>query len=175
MAVGFGAQGLVSDIVTGFFLLLEKQLDVGDSVVVGDFSGTVEQVGLRTTQIRSADGTLNYIPNREITTLSNQSRGDMQALVDFLVSTENDIPNTLLILQNVCDSIKKHNPLVTDGPQVVGIQEIGPSTITIRIIAKTANNEQFGIERLIRKEVVEALDINGINMPSSSQVLLAKN
>ncbi|MBD5020626.1 small-conductance mechanosensitive channel protein MscT, partial [Xanthomonas citri pv. citri] len=83
LAVGFGAQGLVSDIVTGFFILLEKQLDVGDYITVSTFDGIVEQVGLRTTQIRSFDGTLHYIPNRNITNVSNHSRGTMQALVDI--------------------------------------------------------------------------------------------
>lgn len=74
LAVGFGAQGLVSDIVTGFFILLEKQIDVGDYITVAGYSGIVEQVGLRTTQIRSFDGTLHYLPNRGITNVSNHSR-----------------------------------------------------------------------------------------------------
>ncbi|WP_445488520.1 mechanosensitive ion channel family protein [Niallia sp. 03133] len=174
LAVGFGAQGLVSDVVTGFFLLLEKQLDVGDNVIVGNYSGTVEQVGLRTTQIRSGDGTLNYIPNREITTLSNQSRGDMQALVDVMISTENDIPQTLNVLQKVCDSIKKQNPLITDGPNVAGIQTLGTGTITIRIIAKTVNNEQVGIERLLRKEIKEELDRTNIKFAPSQLILAPK-
>ncbi len=99
LAVGFGAQGLVSDLVSGFFLLLEKQLEVGELVSIGDFSGTVEQVGLRTTQIRAADGTLHFIPNREITQLSNHSRGEMQALVDIDISVHNDLPKTLEILK----------------------------------------------------------------------------
>lgn len=88
LAVGFGAQGLVSDIVTGFFILLEKQIDVGDYITVAGYSGIVEQVGLRTTQIRSFDGTLHYLPNRGITNVSNHSRGTMQALVDIKVPLE---------------------------------------------------------------------------------------
>ncbi|GKU82325.1 mechanosensitive ion channel family protein [Niallia sp. NCCP-28] len=174
VAVGIGAQGLVSDIVTGFFLLLEKQLDVGDSITIGEFSGTVEQIGLRTTQLRSPDGTLNYLPNREITILSNHSRGDMQALVDILISADNNIAKTLEILQNVCDTIKINDASITDGPHVVGIQSLGPATITIRIITKTVNNEQWRIERLIRQEIKEALDKNGIKLPPASPVLVAK-
>jgi len=172
VAVGIGAQGLVNDIVTGFFLLLEKQLDVGDSITVGEFSGTVEQIGLRTTQLRSPDGTLNYLPNREITALSNHSRGDMQALVDVFISADNNIAQTLEILQNVCDGIKTAHRTITDGPNVIGIQSLGPTTITIRIIAKTINNEQWSIERLIRQAVKEALDKNGIKLPPSSSVVM---
>lgn len=103
LAVGFGAQGLVSDIVTGFFILLEKQLDVGDYITVATFNGIVEQVGLRTTQIRGFDGTLHYIPNRNITNVSNHSRGTMQALVDIKVPAERNLDETIHILQHVCD------------------------------------------------------------------------
>lgn len=77
LAIGFGAQGLVSDIVTGFFILLEKQFDVGEYITVAGFDGIVEQIGLRTTQLRSFDGTLHFIPNRSILNVSNHSRGTM--------------------------------------------------------------------------------------------------
>ncbi|MCB5237623.1 mechanosensitive ion channel family protein [Niallia circulans] len=171
LAVGFGAQGLVSDLVSGFFILLEKQLDVGELVTIGEFSGTVEQVGLRTTQIRAGDGTLHFIPNREITQLSNHSRGEMQALVDIDISLCNDLPKTMEILNQVCERLAKENPVITDGPNVIGIQDLGPSTITIRIIAKTQNMEQWGMERLIRQELKIALDENGIQFPETPVLL----
>jgi len=171
LAVGFGAQGLVSDLVSGFFILLEKQLDVGELVTIGEFSGTVEQVGLRTTQIRAGDGTLHFIPNREITQLSNHSRGEMQALVDIDISLSNDLPKTMEILNQVCERLAKENPVITDGPSVIGIQDLGPSTITIRIIAKTQNMEQWGMERLIRQELKIALDKNGIQFPETPVLL----
>lgn len=171
LAVGFGAQGLVSDIVTGFFLLLERQLDVGDSVTIDAFSGTVEQVGLRTTQVRSADGTLHFIPNREITLLSNHSRGDMQALVDVVISNNNDIPKTIEILQQVCDTIAVNNPVITEGPNVVGIQTLGVTSITIRIITKTVNGEQWGIERLIKEKISISLEQHGIKKPETPFII----
>ncbi|KAB7669317.1 mechanosensitive ion channel family protein [Bacillus sp. B1-b2] len=171
LAVGFGAQGLVSDIVTGFFLLLERQLDVGDLVTIAAFSGTVEQVGLRTTQVRSADGTLHFIPNREITLLSNHSRGDMQALVDIVVSNNNDIPKTIEILQKACDSIAMDNPAITDGPNVIGIQNLGVASTTIRILAKTVNGEQWGIERLIKEKAGISLEENGIKKPETPFII----
>lgn len=114
MAVGFGAQGLVSEIVTGFFILLEKQLDVGDYITVSTFDGIVEQVGLRTTQIRSFDGTLHYIPNRNITNVSNHSRGTMQALVDIKVPAERNIDEMIHILQQVCDETAAALPQIKE-------------------------------------------------------------
>src|SRR5699024_8297907 len=86
LAIGFGAQGIVSDVVTGFFILVEKWADVGDYVITADVDGVVEEVGLRTTKIRNYDGILHYIPNRNIENLSNYSRGDMRALVDMGIS-----------------------------------------------------------------------------------------
>ncbi|MCF2647629.1 MULTISPECIES: mechanosensitive ion channel family protein [Bacillaceae] len=175
LAVGFGAQGLVSDLVSGFFILLEKQLDVGELITIGEFSGTVEQVGLRTTQIRAADGTLHFIPNREITQLSNHSRGEMQALVDIDISVNNDLQRTLEILQQVCERIADENDTITDGPNLIGIQNLGANTITIRIIAKTKNMEQWGMERLIRQEAKVALDENGIQFPQAPLVIEKEN
>lgn len=153
LAVGFGAQGLVSDIVTGFFILLEKQLDVGDYITVATFDGIVEQVGLRTTQIRSFDGTLHYIPNRNITNVSNHSRGTMQALVDIKVPAERNLDETIHILQHVCDETAVALPQIKEGPNVIGIQELGTSEIVIRVIAKTENMEQWRVERVLRKEI----------------------
>ncbi|WP_312096884.1 mechanosensitive ion channel family protein [Niallia sp.] len=175
LAVGFGAQGLVSDLVSGFFLLLERQLDVGELVTIGEFSGIVEQVGLRTTQIRAGDGTLHFIPNREITQLSNHSRGEMQALVDIDISVHNDLQKTQEILQQVCERIASENSSITDGPNMVGIESMGPNAITIRILAKTKNMEQWGIERLIRKEMKMALDKNGIQFPETPLIVKSES
>src|SRR5699024_8046361 len=83
LAIGFGGHGIVSDVVTGFFLLAEKWADAGDYIITADVDGVVEEVGLRTTQIRDYDGILHFIPNRNIENLSNYSRGDMRALVDM--------------------------------------------------------------------------------------------
>ncbi|MBA2874162.1 mechanosensitive ion channel family protein [Thermaerobacillus caldiproteolyticus] len=157
LAVGFGAQGLVSDVVTGFFLLLEKQIDVGDYVTTGSFSGIVEAVGLRTTQIRSFDGTLHYIPNRMITTLSNHSRGNMRALVDITIPYEKNIDEAIKILQSACDALAEEEPKIIEGPNVLGVQNLGTSDVVIRVIAKTENMAQWEVERKMRKVLKEAL------------------
>ncbi|MCJ7842543.1 mechanosensitive ion channel family protein [Lederbergia sp. NSJ-179] len=160
LAIGFGAQGLVSDIVTGFFILLEKQLDVGDYVSTAGYDGIVEEVGLRTTQIRSFDGTLHYIPNREISALSNHSRGNMRALVDIGIPCNDNIDQAIALLQKVCEKVKQENDKIVEGPDVLGVQMIGESDVTLRIIAKTKNMEQWGVERQLRKAIKEAFDKN---------------
>lgn len=175
LAIGFGAQGLVSDIVTGFFLLLEKQIDVGDYVTTGGFSGIVESVGLRTTQIRGFDGTLHYVPNREITSLSNHSRGNMRALVDIGISYDDNIDKAIEVLQATCDRIAAEDDNIIEGPNVLGVQTLGASDVVIRIIGKTKNGEQWGVERNLRKVLKEALDANGIEIPFPHQVLVHKN
>lgn len=175
LAIGFGAQGLVSDVVTGFFLLLEKQIDVNDYVTVGSIDGIVEAVGLRTTQIRSFDGTLNYIPNRDITTVSNHSRGNMRALVDIGVSYDADIDKAIAIIQTACENVTLENETIVEGPDVIGVQGFGASDVTLRIIAKAKNGEQWAVERQLRKAIKEALDANGIEIPFPHQVTIHKN
>lgn len=175
LAIGFGAQGLVSDVVTGFFLLLEKQIDVNDYVTVGSIDGIVESVGLRTTQIRSFDGTLNYIPNRDITTVSNHSRGNMRALVDIGISYDADIGKAIAIIQKACENVTLENETIVEGPDVIGVQAFGASDVTLRVIAKAMNGEQWAVERQLRKAIKEALDANGIEIPFPHQVNIHKN
>jgi moderate conductance mechanosensitive channel len=174
LAIGFGAQGLVSDVVTGFFLLLERQIDVSDYVTTGSFSGIVESVGLRTTQIRGFDGTLHFVPNREITSLSNHSRGNMRALVDIGISYDDNIDNAIAVIQNTCDKIAAEDTNIVEGPNVVGVQTLGASDVVLRILAKTKNMEQWAVERKLRKAIKETLDANNIEIPFPHQVYIEK-
>ncbi|SDH88183.1 mechanosensitive ion channel family protein [Alteribacillus bidgolensis] len=174
LAVGFGAQGLVSDVVTGFFILLEKQIDVEDYVSVAGVDGVVEEVGLRTTQIRGFDGTLHFVPNREISTVNNHSRGNMRAMVDISISYDDHVDEAITVLQDVCDKMAAEEPAIKEGPDVLGVQTLGDSDVVIRILGKTENMEQWGIERKLRKACKEALDANGIEIPFPHQVYVEK-
>ncbi|UOQ48015.1 mechanosensitive ion channel family protein [Gracilibacillus caseinilyticus] len=174
LAIGFGAQGLVSDIVTGFFILLEKQVDVGDYVTTAGYGGIVEEVGLRTTQIRGFDGTLHFVPNREISGVSNHSRGNMRALVDIGISYDDNIDEAMTVLQGVCQEFES-DPRFAEGPDVLGVQAFGSSEVVLRIIGKTVNMEQFGAERDIRKRIKEAFDANNIEIPFPHQVYIQKD
>ncbi|WP_349410321.1 mechanosensitive ion channel family protein [Pseudalkalibacillus sp. SCS-8] len=175
LAIGFGAQGLVSDVVTGFFILLEKQLDVGDYVTAAGMDGIVEETGLRTTHIRGFDGTLHYVPNRNISTVSNHTRGNMRALVDIGISYDDDIDKAIQVLQEACDRVAESNEDIVDGPNVVGVQSLGSSDVVIRVIAQAKTNMQWAVERELRKAMKQALDANGIEIPFPHQVYIHKN
>lgn len=174
LAVGFGAQGLVSDVVTGFFILLEKQIDVGEYVTLAGLDGIVEEVGLRTTKLRGFDGTVHYIPNREIGSLSNHSRSNMQALVDISIGYDENIDEAVRVMQEVCSLAAAEEEAIVEGPDVLGVQGLGDSDVVIRVLAKTANMEQWRIERRLRKDIKEALDDAGIEIPFPHQVNIEK-
>src|SRR5699024_11366211 len=105
LVVGFGAQRIVYDVVTGFFILTEKWDDVDDYVITGGLDGVVEEIGLRTSQIRDYDGILHFIPNRNIENLSNYSRGDMRALVDMGISYNHNADEAISIAKDVCNQM----------------------------------------------------------------------
>lgn len=174
LAIGFGAQGLVSDIVTGFFILSEKWIDIGDVITASGFSGVVEEVGLRTTQLRGFDGTLHFIPNRSISTVSNMSRGNMRAMVDIGISYDDDIDKAIDVLQGVCEKIAVEDDNIVDGPNVIGVQSLGSSDVVIRVIGQTKNGEQYGVQRKLLKAIKEAFDENGIDIPFPHQVHVMK-
>ncbi|UOQ93014.1 mechanosensitive ion channel family protein [Halobacillus shinanisalinarum] len=173
LAIGFGAQGLVSDIVTGFFILLERQIEVDDYVTAAGYDGIVEEVGIRTTKLRGFDGTLHYIPNRNIAGVSNHSRGNMRALVDIGIGYEDNMDEALEVLTKVAEDFAE-DPRFKEGPSVLGVQSIGTSDIVIRVLGKTANMEQWGVERDMRKAIKEALDGAGIDIPYPHQVNVDK-
>ena len=158
LAVGFGAQGLVSDVVTGFFILLERQIDVGDEVTIGLIKGTVEVVGLKTLQVRDYDGSLHFIPNRQIATVSNHSRGTMRAMVEIKLSKDDNFELITLVIQDICKKMAEENEDIVLGPDILGIQEIGVSDFTIRIVARTANGQQAYVERVLRQQIKLAID-----------------
>lgn len=176
LAIGFGAQGLVSDVVTGFFILAEKWVDVGDVVTTAGLSGVVEEVGLKTTQLRGFDGTLHFIPNRQISTVSNLSRGNMRALVDIGISYDDNIDKAMDVLQEVCEKIaaEDEDGIIVDGPNVIGVQSLGASDVVIRVIGQTKNGEQYGVQRKLLKAIKEAFDENNIDMPYPHQVHIMK-
>jgi small-conductance mechanosensitive channel len=158
LAVGFGAQGLVSDVVTGFFILLEKQIDVGDEVTIGVINGVVEVVGLKTIQIRDFDGSLHFIPNRQIGILSNHSRGAMRAMVEIKLKAEDDLEEITKVIKEICHSLAEKDDDILMGPEILGIQDIGTADYTIRIVARTTNGQQYHVERLLRSKIKVAID-----------------
>ncbi|NLY46042.1 MAG: mechanosensitive ion channel family protein [Tissierella sp.] len=164
LAIGFGAQSLVKDIITGFFILLEDQYSVGDYVQISEMYGIVEELGLRVTKLRAFSGDLHIIPNGSIDIVTNSSRGEMRALVVVSISNEEDIERSISVLTKALE-VFRDNEAIVDGPKVLGVANIGEYNIDINIWAKTKSMEQWAVEREIRKTAIEALQKANIKRP----------
>lgn len=158
LAIGFGAQSLVKDIITGFFILFEDQYSVGDHVKIDSYEGVVEELGLRITKVRAFSGELHIIPNGAILVVTNATRGAMRALVEISFSYEENVDRVIEILEGVCKKIKDSNEYVLDGPNILGISNLAEYDVRVTIVAKTKPMEQWGVERQIRKMVKEAFE-----------------
>ena len=169
VALGLGAQGFLSDVVNGFFILLENQFEVGDSVEVEAITGLVSTVGIRTTQIRGFDGTLHFIPNRNITIVSNKSRGDMRAQIDIPVYTSTDINKVTSIIQQVNKDNIKNYPEIIGTPNIIGLTSKPSGQLVFRVDIFTKNGQQVHnyadflklYQEAIFKEKVELPRITG--------------
>lgn len=172
MAVGFGAQNLVKDIISGFFILFEDQFSVGDFVETGGVTGTVEEIGMRTCKIRQWTGQLNIIPNGEITRVTNYNRGPMLALVTVSIAYEEDIDQAIATLRQECEGAFREIKAIIDVPQVQGVTELADSSVNIRTTAPTLPGEHWAVERELRRRFKYALDRAGIEIPYPKHVSL---
>ncbi|MEN1967036.1 mechanosensitive ion channel family protein [Lentibacillus sp. N15] len=173
LAVGFGAQGLVSDIVTGFFILLERQIEIDDYVTAGGYDGVVEEVGLRTTKIRDFDGTLYFVPNREIVGVANHSRGNMRAQVYVTVKYNENLHEAVTVLENICTEFADDERF-KEGPTLLGVQSLDPNNFVLRVEGMTENFMQWGCERDMRKRIKEEFDQANLQVPFPQQVSIAE-
>jgi moderate conductance mechanosensitive channel len=171
LAIGFGAQNLVRDIITGFFLIIEDQICVGDFVTIESYSGIVEQVGLRVTKLRDFGGQVHIFPNGKIEIVTNHSRGPQRSLVDVSVAYEEDIDHVLEVLEEICSEFSKEHPEVKEGPLVLGVAELGDSEVVVRMIAKVEPMQQWQVERELRRTIKRQFDKLGIEIPYPRRVL----
>lgn len=172
LAIGFGAQSLVKDIITGFFILLEDQYSIGELIQIEAYEGIVEDLGLRVTKLRSFSGELHIIPNGNITIVTNKTRGAMRALVTVSIGYKEDINQAIKVLEEVCENIKGSSDTLIEGPTVIGVANLGPYSVDINIVAKTSPMDQWAMEREIRKQAKEALEKAGIEIPYPKNVVL---
>jgi small conductance mechanosensitive channel len=168
LAVGFGAQALVKDVITGFFILLENQLRVGDTVTAAGCTGVVETVNLRTTVLRDADGRTHIIPNSAITVVTNATRDWSRALLDVGVAYKEDTDRCLAVLKDVGTALE-NDPVFSRklmGPfEYLGVQELGNSSVVLRIMVKTQPQDGPIVLRELRRRVKKAFDDAGIEIP----------
>ena len=168
VALGLGAQGFVSDIVTGFFILLEDQFDVGDYVKIETVEGTVSAMGLRTTQITSADGTLNFVPNRKILIISNQSRNDMRVLIDLHITASTPAPELTEAIAGTNKKLVPQYPDIIGEPDIQGVTTQSDGTLVFRVQFYVKNGMQFAIQRDFLAAYLAAAKEAGIQLPSLS-------
>ena len=175
LAIGFGAQNLVKDVITGFFILLEDQFQVGDYIETGGKSGIVEEMVLRVTKIRDFNGDLHIIPNGSVDRVTNKSSGNMRAWVDISIAYEENIDHAMEVLSHMCHEVAASCDKIMEGPTVLGVTKFGDSEIILSIVAKTVPMEQWAVERLIRKRIKETFDEVGIEIPYPRRVVLQKD
>ena len=169
VALGFGAQSLVKDFLSGIFMLLEDQYGVGDTIDVGDgIIGDVEEISLRVTTLRDIDGGLWYVRNGEILRIGNLSDGYAIARLQIPVGLNNDTDEILKIIEEAALEAV-HDPkiadLVIEGPTVNGITDIQPDHISYRVSVKTLPGDQWAVQRFSQARVVNALRARGVTMP----------
>jgi len=174
VALGFGAQSLVKDFLSGMFMLVEDQFGVGDFIDVGEASGRVEAVSLRTTRLRSVDGTLWHVPNGEIHRVGNKSQEWSRALLDIEVSYATDLNKAQEIIKRQADEMWKHGELrdsILAEPEVWGVESLGAHGVAIRLVVKTLPADQWKVMRALRQSIKDAFDAEGIEIPFPQQTI----
>lgn len=168
LAIGFGAQDLVSDFLSGIFMLAEDQYGVGDFVDVGEAIGQVEGVTLRTTRVRDVDGSLWHIPNGEIRRVGNMSQQWARAVLDIGVSYDADIDQAAAVILQVAEALAADDEFVDrilEPPEILGVQDLGADSVDIRLVVKTTPGSQWGLARELRRRIKYALDDAEIEIP----------
>jgi small conductance mechanosensitive channel len=165
VALGFGAQSLVKDLIAGLFMLLEDQYGVGDTVDLGEATGVVETVGLRITTVRDGSGVLWYIRNGEIVRVGNKSQGWAMVVIDIpigFVSSE----QAIAVLRAAAESVATepaHKTEFLEPPDVVGVEQLTVDGAVIRTIAKTTADGQASLQRVLRRALAESLETSGLS------------
>jgi len=173
LAIGFGAQTLVKDVIAGFFVLFEDQYGVGETIRVGTHEGVVEEMTLRVTVLRSAEGEVHVIPNGSIQTVTVLSRDWRRAVVDVEVSSREDLARVLTVLTRIGEGLARDmTGRVIESPSIVGIQRITGAGISIRVAAKTLPDAQGVVTHEWRRRIKETFDKEGIRLSDGSAALL---
>ncbi len=163
VALGFGAQSLVKDTISGFFILLEDQYAVGDTVTIEGLTGTVEHMELRVTRLKNYTGDLYIIPNGEIRKVINHTRDNKLVIVDIPIAYSSNMAKVTEIARKICDEVKEEFDKFTENPSILGITSLGEQNMNLRITARTLPNEQWEIERHIRLKIKEEFEKNGLD------------
>jgi moderate conductance mechanosensitive channel len=162
LAVGFGAQNLVKDIITGFFIIFEDQFSVGDQVRIGTLEGVVQEIGLRTTKLKSGSGELHILPNGSIIQVTNFSIHNSKASIDISLAYGTDIIRAEQLIQELLVTLPEKYEDLVKVPEILGVQNFGPSEIILRITVETKPLRQTTVCRMIRRDLKLWLDQHGL-------------
>jgi len=168
VALGFGAQSLVKDFLSGIFMIFEDQYGVGDVVDVGQASGTVEAVSLRVTRLRDTSGTVWYVPNGQILRVGNMSQNWARAVVDVQVAPDEDLARATALLKEVAHTLwtdGHYAGIVIEEPEITGVEAVSASSATLRVLVKTAPMKQWSVARDLRQRIQTRLSAEGVRMP----------
>jgi len=178
MAVGFGAQSLVRDFITGLFIVTENQFRIGDVVCIGDYCGVVEDMTLRITKLREMDGTIHYIPNSEIRVASNKSKDFSKIDIKIGVAYHTDIDHLEEVINSIGEEIKRHQEygkFVIETPHFLRIDEFGDSAIIVRIIGTVYPKKQYLIEGELNRIIKQRFEEEGIEIPYPTRTVVLQN
>jgi small-conductance mechanosensitive channel len=168
LAVGFGAQSLVKDIISGFFILFENQMNVGDVVGIAGEVGLVEAIKLRVTVLRDLEGSVHVVPNGEISVLSNLTKEWSRALLDIGVAYKEDVDHVIGFLNEVGEGMQEDGtfgPMILEPLEVLGLDSFGDSSVNIKVMIKTLPGKQWQVAREFRRRVKKVFDERGIEIP----------
>ena len=174
LALGFGAQSLVSDFLAGTFMIFEDQYGVGDEIDLGEAVGTVEAVSLRVTRLRDINGTVWYVRNGEISSVGNMSQNWARTVLDISVAYHEDLVKVRRVLQEVAHDLwddEDYKGRVIEEPSVWGVQDLGFDGVIIRVALKTAPLEQWSVAREMRERIKARFDFEGIEIPFPQRVV----
>ena len=174
LAIGFGAQNLVRDVITGFFIIFEDQFSVGDYVRIGAAEGSVEEIGLRTTKIKGLNGEIHIFPNGTIVEVVNFSLNNSIAIVDVSVAYEVDIPKAEELIRVFLLSLPEKYEQLVKLPELLGVQNLAASEVVMRITAETKPMQHFAMARIIRRDLKIFMDEHGIEIPYPKMVMYQK-
>ncbi|MGX4671197.1 mechanosensitive ion channel family protein [Cerasibacillus sp. JNUCC 74] len=174
LAIGFGAQNLVRDVISGFFIIFEDQFSVGDYVKVSGIEGTVEEIGLRTTKVLSWTGEMHILPNGNITQVVNYSVHNGLAIVDVNVPYENSVDDAERLINEVAATLPDKYDFLVGTPEIIGVQNLAASHFVIRVITETLPGFQWAGERNIRRDIQDYLYRNGIEIPAQRIVMYSR-
>jgi len=172
IAIGLGAQSLISDVLSGFFIVMEDQYVVGDMITIDDLTGTVEQLELRVTKLRNFNGDLYIIPNSQIKKVINHTRGNKAVIVDIPLAYSSDINKAFETVNRVCNMVKGQFDTFTEEPKLLGITNMDKTGMVMRVIAKTFPNKQWEVERAIRKLVKEEFEKQGLEFFDRTRIVM---